>query len=155
MEKTLKAEVPSAEVLRQSPMFAGAIEFWFIGNGHLRSPFRPEWREKVTEQSAEQFRAWLAKLDDHASQSVNDVIMSEKLEETIFGCAMELTTDEEQRLTILYPFLPRPGDPIDNGGAASRVVGRSIVKEGEDRFMEVRAVPNGGGTEWTTRFELP
>ncbi len=141
-----------------SPLFRETINFWFNSDGHLRSPFRLEWRPQVESSAAVKFQQWLSGLKEDAQHSVNDVIMSEKLEEIIFGCAMELALEADDRITILYPFLPRLGDPIGriNGSAPDSVVStRSIEKRGEDRFMRVTATNDSSGEVWHTEFELP
>ena len=83
-------------------------------------------------------------------------MMGEKIEEIIFTCAMELVTDPEQRITIGFPFMPRPGDPIQSSdGSESKVIARRIEKEDKDAFLLVLARETGSGKEWSTRFELP
>ena len=90
-------------------------------------------------------------------QTLPEFVLSfEKIEEIIFACAMELVTDVEQRITIRYPFMPRPGDPITSSdGAESKVIARKIEKEGKDGFLMVLARETGSSKEWSTRFELP
>lgn len=154
---TQEATLP-IDAVRQSPLFSEAITFWFTGNGHLRSPFKPEWRQQVETTAAEKFHTWLSGLKEDARHSVNDVIVSEKLEEIIFDSAMGLATTEEERITILYPFLPRVGDPISKDGSAdvdSVVTARAIVKEGQDKRMTVSAKRTANNEVWETAFELP
>ncbi|MBV6405640.1 MAG: hypothetical protein GFGODING_02420 [Flavobacteriales bacterium] len=151
--------VPTREQIAQSELFTATLEFWFTGSAHLRSPFPAPWHATLRERTAERFHAWLSALGEEARHAVNDTIVGEKLEELLFQCGSELATNEEERLTILYPFLPRPGDPIVGGGAGgaadSVVTGRRLHREGKDAFLEVRARRTATGEEWSTRFELP
>ncbi len=104
----IKENVP-LEVIRKSPALHETIAFWFSDRDHLRSPFPPEIREELTEKAAVQFHKWVNLLDPKAKGEVDDEVIGEKIEEIIFACAMELVTDVEQRITIRYPFMPRPG----------------------------------------------
>ncbi|HQV51932.1 MAG: hypothetical protein IPI00_12295 [Flavobacteriales bacterium] len=151
----IKENVP-LEVIRKSPALHETIAFWFSDRDHLRSPFPPEIREELTEKAAVQFHKWVNLLDPKAKGEVDDEVIGEKIEEIIFACAMELVTDVEQRITIRYPFMPRPGDPITSSdGAESKVIARKIEKEGKDGFLMVLARETGSSKEWSTRFELP
>ncbi len=151
--------IPSREQIVQSELFTATIGFWFTGSAHLRSPFPAAWHERLRERTADRFHAWLSALGEEARHAVNDTMVGEKLEELLFQCGSELATDEEERLTILYPFLPRPGDPIVKGGAGGQadsvVTGRRLHREGKDAFLEVHARRTATGEEWSTRFELP
>ncbi len=151
---------PTREQVAQSDLFTATLDFWFKGDQHLRSPFPAAWHGTLRERTLDRFHAWLNALGDRAQHTVNDTIVSEKLEELLFQAASELATTEEERITILYPFLPRPGDPIVKEGDAdpapdSTVVSRALHKEGKDAFLEVTAQRTATGETWSTRFELP
>lgn len=155
---------PSSTLTREqvaaSELFTATLAFWFNGDKHMRPPFPPEWHNTLHERTLDRFHAWLTALKDDARHAVNDTIVSEKLEELLFQAASEMATTEEERLTILYPFLPRPGDPIvkDGGPDAqpdSIVVSRMLQREDKDAFLQVTARRSATGEEWSTRFELP
>ncbi|MBK6892843.1 MAG: hypothetical protein IPH00_06835 [Flavobacteriales bacterium] len=149
-------EKVALEVVRESPALHETIEFWFSDRDHLRSPFPPGIREELTEKAALRFHQWVNLLDPKAQGEVDNEVMGEKIEEIIFTCAMELVTDPEQRITIGFPFMPRPGDPIQSSdGSESKVIARRIEKEDKDAFLLVLARETGSGKEWSTRFELP
>lgn len=144
------------EVVRESPALHETIAFWFKDQDHIRSPFPPGIRKELTELAALRFHKWVNLLDPKAQGEVDNEVIGEKIEEIIFTCAMELVGDPEQRITIGYPFMPRPGDPIRSAdGAESTVIARKIEKEGKDAFLMVLARETGSGKEWSTRFELP
>ncbi|MGB6046310.1 MAG: hypothetical protein WBG34_01805 [Flavobacteriales bacterium] len=149
-------EQVSLEAVRESPALHETIAFWFKDQDHLRSPFPQAIKEALTEQAALRFHKWVNLLDPKAQGEVDNEVVGEKIEEIIFTCAMELVSDPEQRITIGYPFMPRPGDPIRSAdGAASTVIARKIEKEGKDAFLMVLARETVSGKEWSTRFELP
>ena len=69
---------------------------------------------------------------------------------------MVLTEDE--KLTILYPFMPRIGDiinPKDSPNGESKIIERAHVRRGDDSFLKVNLKSIDSGKEWTTEFELP
>lgn len=149
---------PTREQVRASSLFTTTIGFWFNGSAHLRSPFPPAWHDALQELVLDRFHAWLNTLDHQARHLVNDDAVSGKLEELLFKAGLEMAQTEEERNTILYPFLPRPGDPIMKAGcteADSTVTARKLCHEGKDAFMEVTALRQATGETWSTRFELP
>ena len=144
------------EAVRESPALQETIAFWFKDQDHLRSPFPPAIKEALTEQAALRFQKWVNLLDPKAQGEVDNEVVGEKIEVIIFTCAMELASDPEQRITIGYPFMPRPGIP-----SGQRTARRPRRSRGRSRrrarmpFLMVLARETVSGKEWSTRFELP
>ena len=62
---------------------------------------------------------------------------------------------EDEKITILYPFLPRLEDSIkDQEGRNGIIVDRSIKKQEDKSFLEVKLIRDDG-SDWVTQFELP
>jgi hypothetical protein len=157
---TPKTQAIGRDSVAESVLFKATLAFWFHGGEHLRSPFPAAWHDTLRERTLDRFHAWLNALGDDARHAVNDTMVGEKLEELLFQAAGGMATSEEERLTILYPFLPRPGDPIVKDGDGrvepdSVVVSRALQREGKDAFLEITAKGTATGEEWKTRFELP
>lgn len=132
-----------------------AFNFWFNNNQHIRSPFPQEIHAELRVTTEEKFNAWSESLDLNAEKEVNDEVMAEKFEEILFELGLELVESEDDKLTILYPFLPRIGDQIsshDHG--PSTIISRDITKQEELSFMKVELNAEDG-TVWSTEFQLP
>jgi len=118
--------VESSELVEQT------FAYWFKDHGHVRSPF-PYYIQPLLKQNAtDAFFKWAVTLDPKAKDEVNDTIVGEKFEEIIFQTATELVQTEDEKITLLYPFLPRIGDKIDvKDSPESIVTDRQITKEGD------------------------
>ena len=140
-------------------MVEAAYDFWFNDRGHIRSPFPINIREKLKEKTTAKFLNWTANISDRGKKEVNDEIIAEKFEEILFETALELVSTEDEKLTILYPFMPRIGDVIDPKDALSngesKIIDRSHLKRGDDTYLKVKLKSLSSGKEWETEFELP
>ncbi len=150
MNELLKDTVERSELVEQT------FDFWFNDREHIRSPFptyiRPELRRKATDL----FFNWSANLKEEAKDEMNEEMVAEKFEEIIFETATTLVKTQEERLTILYPFLPRIGDQLKNEkGDAGHITDRWMKKEGDHNFMWVTCVNTFTKEKWKTSFELP
>ncbi|TNF32339.1 MAG: hypothetical protein EP319_00030 [Deltaproteobacteria bacterium] len=150
MKELLKNSVESSELVEQT------FEFWFNNHEHIRSPFpdyiRPELKRKATDL----FFQWSCNLKDEAKDEMNDEMVAEKFEEIIFETATSLVKTEEERLSILYPFLPRVGDQLKNEiGEPGDITDRWMKREGDHNFMWVTCENSLTKEKWNTSFELP
>lgn len=150
----------SAETLQLegSEMMAAAFDYWFADQGHVRTPFPERIQGKLRSVAMDKFAKWLKGLNDKAKSEVNDEILAEKFEEILFESALSMVTEQEERTSLLYPFLPRPGDQVTasdaSSGMQSTVIRRSLTSEGDLKFMEIH-LKEAGGREWSTNFQLP
>ncbi|MBK5213857.1 MAG: hypothetical protein JJE55_09390 [Flavobacteriaceae bacterium] len=149
----------NTEPIPKNSMIEAALDFWFNDQGHIRSPFPTPIRKTLEEKTKTKFSDWTAKLSDGAKKEINDEIIAEKYEEILFETASELVSTEDEKLTILYPFMPRIGDIINPKDAStngeSEIIGRNHIKRGDDSFLKVKLKSIGSGKEWETEFELP
>lgn len=150
MKELNSKTVESSELVEQT------FDYWFKDHGHIRSPFPLYIQPLLKQKSTEAFFKWAASLDPKAKDEVNDVIVGEKFEEIIFQIATELVATEDEKITILYPFLPRKGDNIEKeNNPESIVVDRQLMKEGDHSFLKVKLKNNITQELWETKFELP
>ena len=144
--------------LEGSEMMSAALDYWFADQGHVRTPFPVRIQAALRPIAIEKFGKWLKGLNEKAKTEVNDEILAEKFEEVLFESALGMVSDEEERITLLYPFLPRPGDqvtaPDAASGSLSTVTSRKLTSEGDLKFMELH-LQEAGGREWSTQFQLP
>ncbi|MFP5469989.1 MAG: hypothetical protein ACLGGV_00175 [Bacteroidia bacterium] len=142
--------------VESSELVESTFDFWFSDNEHIRSPFPNYIRIELKVLATERFYQWVNGLKPEAKDELNDESVGEKFEEIIFETASELIKTEDERLTILYPFLPRTQDELtSDSGEKSVVVDRSIVKEGDNRFMKIILEKIDNKERWNTKFELP
>lgn len=141
-------------------MIDSSFEFWFSSQGHLRSPFPVEIRDELKEKVKEKFLIWLERLTDKSKNEINDEIILEKFEEILFEVAMTMVQNEDDQITIKYPFLPRINDEIfgtkdGDKNQKSIVVNRKIIKKEDQSFLKIKLRSLSLKEEWETEFELP
>lgn len=142
--------------LDASELVEQAFDFWFGEQEHIRSPFPGYIRTELRPLATGRFYDWLNALNEEARQEFNDEMIAEKFEEIIFETASSLVKTEDERVTILYPFMPRLEDELkDAEGAVSRIVDRQIYKEGDHTFLKVTCRKVEDDASWETSFELP
>ena len=88
---------------------------------------------------------------------MKDEEFAEMFETILFNEALKMVDDEDKRLTIAYPFLPRLGDLVNhNRHGKGEVVARTEkVSEKNKKFFEIAVLLQLSGTRWETQFELP
>lgn len=144
------------ESVSKSELIEETLYFWFKGNPHIRSPFPNYIQTELKEIAISKFEVWLNQLHQDAHKEVNDEILAEKFEEILFESAVPLVLTEDERITILYPFLPRLDDEVLNQNQEkSTVVDRMIKQEGDLSFLKVTCKNLSDGEKWNTSFELP
>jgi hypothetical protein len=147
------------ETVESSEMVKQTFAFWFTDQNHLRTPFPEYIRAPLQANATARFFRWAGALNEEAKNELNDEAIGEKFEEIIFEEAMKLVLTEDEKLTILYPFLPRIGDPIDETKeelpGKSLVIDRSISKKKDHSFMHLTLERQTTKEKWETSFELP
>jgi len=132
------------------------FEYWFTNHEHVRSPFPPVIRKPLEERSSKIFFEWMEGLKETELKTMNEDEFVEMFETILFNEAMKLVDDEDQQLTILYPFLPRLGDQVNHSlhGKGNLVGRQEIVSEENKRLFELSVLSQGNGQTWQTQFEL-
>jgi len=144
--------IESSELVEQT------FNFWFTDNDHIRSPFPEYIRPMLKERAVDGFFKWVSNLNPKAKEEVNDEMVAEKFEEIIFEIALNMVMTEDEKITIQYPFLPRVGDEIyanETPDLKSNIIDRTLLKEGDDSFLKVKAEEVASKKVWETKFELP
>jgi hypothetical protein len=146
-------EVSSVE---NSQLIEEGFKFWFSDNNHIRSPFPFYIHSKLKEVSILRFHQWLENLKEEAKGELADEFIAERFEEIVFEEALKLVKTEDEKITILYPFLPRFEDEVSSPEHGSgKIIDRAIVKEGDNSFLRVVCQKVEDGLKWETSFELP
>lgn len=142
-------------------MIESAFSFWFNDNQHIRSPFPFYIHDKLKPAAIEKFLDWSSHISENAKKEINDEILAEKFEEIIFELALGMVLTEDEKLTILYPFMPRIGDAINSKQSSESDVSDSTItdrwhtKRGDHSFLKVKYKNNTTGIIEETEFELP
>jgi hypothetical protein len=142
--------------LATSEFLEETFKFWYNDNDHIRSPFPDYIQSKLKIEATEKFYNWLNNLKPEAKDELNDEAIAEKFEEIIFESAVPMILTEEERISILYPFLPRTGDNLhDENGIESTILDRIIKKNEDTNFLHLSCINNVTNEKWETSFELP
>lgn len=144
-------EVESSEIVRQS------FNFWFSDNGHIRSPFPAEIISTLKINSILQFQNWLNNLPSQVKKEEIDNVIIEKFEEFLFESGLSLVQNEDQKISINYPFLPRIGDKInkEQEDDEHEILDRRIVHEKDHSYLWIEAKSLNTQQLWETKIELP
>lgn len=146
------------KIIVESEMIESAFDFWLHDHEHIRSPFPEYIQSKLKGATIDRFTDWTTRVSEKdASKDVNDVVVAEKFEEILFEVAAEMVATEDEKLTILYPFMPRIGDIIKDKdkNEDSKVLDRSHLKRGDKSFLKVKLKAINSDKNWETEFELP
>jgi hypothetical protein len=142
--------------VENSELVDASFHFWFSDQEHLRSPFPSYIRPALKPNSIERFYTWINGLSEEAKDEMNEEMVAEKLEEIIFEEAHKLVMTDDEKITILYPFLPRVGDAIQSENEPnSIIIDRIIKKDGDTSYMHVNCENQTNKEKWKTSFELP
>ncbi len=139
-----------------STFIEATFNFWYQDNEHIRSPFPNYIQSNLKKKATDAFFNWLNNIKPEAKDELNDEAIAEKFEELIFETALPMIVTEEERITILYPFLPRSGDQLtDDVGLESTVLDRRLEKTGDHHYLHLSCRTNETDEKWETSFELP
>lgn len=145
-----------SDALETSEFIEETFIFWFSDNEHIRSPFPDYIQSKLKTESTEKFYNWLNNLKPEAKDELNDEAIAEKFEEIIFETALPMILTEDERISILYPFLPRLGDKLKDENDIESVITDRIIKKNEDtNFLHLSCINQNTNEKWETSFELP
>ncbi len=136
-----------------------ACGFWFSDNERIRTPFPKEMQEQLKKNAGSEFELWIDSFTEKDAAEVDDQELASVFEMLLFGEALKLVEEgnDDQVITINYPFLPRLGDTVnDEKHAESTVVARLLeVREDQHPYMIIHMKETDSGDSWTSEIELP
>ena len=137
--------------------FEASFKFWFNNNKHIRTPFPENIQEELKVKALRVFMEWVYELTHEEKEKLENEEIAETFEMILFNQAMGMVEDEDQKITICYPFLPRLGDVVDDEQrGSSKVLERKLdVKKDEKKYLKVKLKSETARQEWETEFELP
>jgi hypothetical protein len=141
--------------LISSKFIEEAFHFWFNDEDHIRSPFPDYIRPALKQKATEKFSEWIEGVHQDAKDEFNDEMFAEKFEEILFEISLSLIQTEDERITILYPFLPRLNDKTAKDSQESIIIERAIQVDGDFKSLLLTCLNSETNEKWTTSFELP
>jgi hypothetical protein len=137
--------------------FEEAFKFWFKDNEEIRTPFPEKIQPELREKAITVFMEWVSELSEEEKSKLENEEIAEVFEMILFNQAIDMVEDEDQKITISYPFLPRLGDVVDDKvRGSSKLIERQLdLKENNKKYLKVRLKSEAGLLEWETEFELP
>ncbi|MDP3432716.1 MAG: hypothetical protein Q8T04_07110 [Bacteroidota bacterium] len=132
------------------------FEYWFTNHEHVRSPFPSAIRNALKERTSIIFFEWIDGMKETELKAMKEDEFAEMFETILFNEAIKLVEDEDQQLTISYPFLPRLGDQVNHslhgkGNICSR---KEVVSKENKKLFELSVLSQETGQTWATQFEL-
>lgn len=142
--------------LETSEFIEEVFRFWYNDNNHIRTPFPSYIQQKLKIEATEKFYNWVNNLKKEAKDELNEEAIAEKFEEVLFSLASQMVQTEDERISILFPFLPRINDVLkDKDQAQNTVIDRHIKKEKDISFLHLMCVNKETDKKWETSIELP
>jgi hypothetical protein len=134
-----------------------SFRFWFIDHDHIRCPFPKALHHKIKENTSKIFLDLLSELNEKESEEMNDNMLVEMFEAILFNEAYKLTEDEDIKLTITYPFLPRLGDKVNDivHGEGKIISRKELITKENKKLFQLGISSDKSGHIWNTEFILP
>ncbi len=133
-------------------------EIWFHDHDHVRSPFPKAIQAQLKENAQREYLHWLHNLTATDRGDVTDDELVTVFEQLLFAQALELIgdDDDEQVMTIHYPFMPRVGDQVNDARhGPSTVIKRELKKNDDDQLCMVVFLDSAAtGAAWQTEFSI-
>lgn len=156
MNQTTQPDPAQIRSIISAKFIEPGFEYWFTNHKHIRSPFPTGIKDTVKERTSEIFFEWISGLKDKELNEMNENEFVEMFETILFNEAFKLVDDEDQQLTISYPFMPRLGDLVNHSlNGQGKVINRKAVDSKENKkLFELTVVSQETGKTWETQFEL-
>jgi len=137
--------------------FEESFKFWFTDNENIRTPFPKNIQSELKENTFRFFMEWVFELSEEEKSKIKNEEIAEIFEMILFNQAMGMVEDEDQKITICYPFMPRLGDVVDDEKrGSSKIVERKVdLKKDDKKYLKVKLKSETDLQEWETEFELP
>lgn len=132
------------------------FNYWFTNHDHVRSPFPNSILSDAKERTTTIFLEWIEGLKEKELKDMQEDEFVEMFETILFNEAIKLVDDDDQRLTISYPFMPRMGDMVKHKdhGAGKVVERKEVITKENKKMLELTVSAENSGLIWKTEFEL-
>ncbi len=156
MNQTKQTESDQMRSVISAKFIEPGFAYWFSNHEHVRTPFPMEIKKAAKERTTETFFEWIDGLKEKDLHEMKENEFVEMFETILFNEALKLVEDEDQQLTISYPFLPRIGDKVNHklNGEGNVIKRKEIVSKENKKLFELTVLLKESGKTWETQFEL-
>ncbi len=156
MSQTKQIESDQMRSVISAKFIEPGFAYWFTNHEHIRSPFPKAIKSAAREKTTEIFFEWIDGLKEKELSEMKENEFVEMFETILFNEALKLVDDEDQQLTISYPFLPRLGDKVNHKlkGEGNVIKRKEIVSKENKKLFELTVQLKDTGETWDTQFEL-
>jgi hypothetical protein len=156
MNQFKEIEKSELRTLISSNFIEPGFNYWFSNHDHVRSPFPVAIKTDVKDRTTSIFLEWMDGLKENELSQMKDAEFAEMFETILFNEAMKLVDDEDQQLTITYPFMPRIGDKVNHAEhGEGKVISRKATMNKDNRkFFCLSVLSQNTGETWETQFEI-
>ncbi|MDH5597585.1 MAG: hypothetical protein OEY34_00590 [Cyclobacteriaceae bacterium] len=136
------------------------LNYWFYDHEFVRSPFPEYIREELSKKVDQKYMQWISEQKKEDLKDLTDEQLVEKFEEILFGIGIDLVKTEDEKLSILYPFMPRIGDAMEDHNKSHdvlqkyTVIERKLVQNEKESSLEITS-KNAQEEILISNFELP
>lgn len=133
------------------------FDYWFTNHEHIRSPFPSNIRAELKDRVSSIFFDWIEGLKEQELSTMKDDEFAEMFETILFNEAMKLVDDDDKKLNIAYPFLPRLGDMVNHSqhGKGEIIARKETLSKENKKLFGLSVLSQQTGIKWETQFELP
>ncbi|MBA4408022.1 MAG: hypothetical protein Q8S54_02645 [Bacteroidota bacterium] len=156
MNQTTQPDTAQTRSIISAKFIEPGFEYWFTNHQHIRSPFPYAIKDTVRERTSEIFFEWISGLKVKELNEMNENEFVEMFETILFNEAYKLVDDEDQQLTISYPFMPRLGDFVNHkvNGQGKVISRKATISKEDKKLFELKVMSQETGKTWETQFEL-
>lgn len=132
------------------------FEYWFSNHEKFRTPFPPEIRESLKEKTIEIFFDWFYSIKEYEKAKMEENELAEMFEMILFNEAIKLVENEDQKLGISYPFMPKIGDKINHSEKGEGIIeDRKLILTKENKNIIELSISFANTRQiWKTAFEI-
>ena len=133
-----------------------AFNFWFTDSEHIRSPFPAKIKDELRKNTEGLFFEWVFNLTDKDKSEITEQEVVEMFETILFNEAIKLVDNEDGKLTILYPFMPRTGDKVNHPQYNTGTIKerQTIVSKENKKILHLTVESDINEQVWDLEFEL-
>ncbi|HAQ21166.1 MAG TPA: hypothetical protein DCR40_18330 [Prolixibacteraceae bacterium] len=156
MNQTTQPDPTQIRSIISAKFIEPGFDYWFTNHQHIRSPFPSAIKDTVRERTSEIFFEWISGLKEKELNKMKENEFVEMFETILFNEAFKLVEDEDQQLTISYPFMPRLGDLVNHkvNGQGKVISRKATISKEDKKLFELTVMSQETGKTWETQFEI-
>jgi hypothetical protein len=151
----MKESLEYTKLIVETRFLKPGFDYWFSNHEHIRTPFPLKIKEETKSNTTAIFMDWVEGLKQEEFDAMTDDEFAEMFETILFNEAIKLVENEDEKLTIIYPFLPRVCDIVNHQDyGKGKIIKRKEIIENNKKMFEVSVQSVSNDQIWKTQFEL-